>query len=160
MEPRIELIKQKKLIGHSISMSLTDNKTFDLFTGFMPKRKQISNALSDDKFEVMIYDSLHFKNFNPNKTFIKWATLEVSDFNTIPEGMKDLTIENGLYAIFKYRGFAKNFGGFMNYVFTEWFPQSEYTLDNRPHFNVLGDKYIKNNPNSEEDVYIPIKKKA
>ena len=159
MTPRIASITQKKLVGHSILMSLTDNKTFDLFSGFMPKRKQINNVVSEDIFEVMIYDALHFKNFNPNKTFTKWGTLEVSDFDTIPEGMKTLTLENGLYAIFRYKGLPKDFGKLMSYVFMEWLPQSDYILDNRTHFNVLGDAYKNNHPDSEEDVYIPIKQK-
>ncbi|MFV9551547.1 GyrI-like domain-containing protein [Algibacter sp. PT7-4] len=160
IKPVFKNIETKKLVGKSVSMSLMNNKTFDLFSDFMPKRKQIKNAICQDKYEVMIYDELHFKNFNPNNIFTKWATLEVSNFNNIPEHMEGLTIETGLYAIFKYRGLSKNFGDLMRYIFMEWMPQSGYALDNRPHFNVLGNKYINNNPDSEEDVYIPIKKKA
>ncbi len=38
-------------------------------------------------------------------------------------------------------------------------PNSEYELENRPHFEVLGEKYKNNDPNSEEEIWIPIKKK-
>ena len=48
---------------------------------------------------------------------------------------------------------------FMNAILTKWLPHSNYNLDDRPHFNVLGDKYKNNDPDSEEDVYIPIKEK-
>ncbi|MEP1984886.1 MAG: GyrI-like domain-containing protein, partial [Maribacter dokdonensis] len=41
----------------------------------------------------------------------------------------------------------------------EWIPNSEYQLDGRPHFEVLGAKYKNNDPNSEEEVWIPIKAK-
>ncbi|ULC58654.1 GyrI-like domain-containing protein [Flaviramulus sp. BrNp1-15] len=159
-KPRVESITTKKLIGQSIEMSLTNNKTFDLFSGFMPKRKLINNIIGEAVYEVCIYDDLHFKSFNPNNTFSKWATIEVSNFENLPEGMKALTINEGLYAIFKYKGLAKDFGSFMSYIFSEWFPKSEYILDNRPHFNVLGEQYKNNHPDSEEDVYIPIKLKA
>jgi hypothetical protein len=30
-------------------------------------------------------------------------------------------------------------------------------LDNRPHFEILGEKYKNADPDSEEDVYIPVK---
>jgi AraC family transcriptional regulator len=34
-------------------------------------------------------------------------------------------------------------------------PGSEYFLDNRPHFEVLGDKYKNNDPTSEEEIWKP-----
>ena len=38
-----------------------------------------------------------------------------------------------------------------------WIAKSDYNLDDRPHFEVLGEKYI--NADSEEEIWIPIKKK-
>lgn len=40
-----------------------------------------------------------------------------------------------------------------------WLPASDYNLDNRPHFEVLGEKYKNNDPTSEEEIWIPIKLK-
>jgi AraC family transcriptional regulator len=34
---------------------------------------------------------------------------------------------------------------------------SKYLLDNRPHFETLGEKYKNEDPSSEEEVWIPIK---
>lgn len=159
MQPRIESVPEKKLVGNAVTMSLIDNKTFELFSGFMPNRKQVKCSVGAAIYEVMEYDAAHFKNFNPNKTFKKWATLEVENLEEIPESMSTLVLENGLYAVFTYKGLAKDFSNLMQYVFTEWLPKSEYALDHRAHFNVLGDKYIKDSPDSEEEVYIPIKLK-
>jgi AraC family transcriptional regulator len=159
MHPRIELIPQKKLVGHVMEMSLVNNKTFALFSDFMPSIKEIKQAISPDIFEVMVYDHSYFKNFNPSRPFIKWAALEVSLPETNIESMQPLTLDEGLYAVFQYQGLPNGFGMFMNAILTEWLPQSNYELDHRPHFNVLGDKYKNNDPDSEEDVYIPIKEK-
>lgn len=159
-KPRIEKIAAKKLVGHSTLMSLVDNKTFELFSGFMPKRKQINNTISEDVYEVIIYDELYFKRFNQTNTFTKWATLEVSNFRDLPESMDHLTIDEGSYAVFKFKGLAKGIGSLMTYIFSVWLPKSEYQLDNRPHFNVLGEKYKNNHPDSEEDIWIPIKLKG
>ncbi|WP_299890459.1 GyrI-like domain-containing protein [uncultured Lacinutrix sp.] len=157
-EPRIETLKEKKLVGQCIAMSLVDNKTFELFSSFMPNRKTIKNTISKDIYEVMIYSDLHFKNFNPTHTFEKWAALEVSNNETIPDNMRTFNLETGLYAVFHYKGLPQGFGALMTYIITQWIPSSNYKLDNRPHFNILGEKYAKGSPDSEEEVWIPIKK--
>lgn len=154
--PRIETIARKQLVGHQISMSLIDNKTFELFSGFMPKRNDIANTVSSDIYEVLVYNDAYFKNFNPNTVFTKWATVEVSTMDALPKGMESFVLEGGLYAVFTYKGLAQHFGAFMRYILSEWLPQSPYQLDHRPHFNVLGKGYKKKHPDSEEEVYIPI----
>ena len=35
-----------------------------------------------------------------------------------------------------------------------------YTLDDRPHFEILGEKYKNQDPDSEEELWIPIKPKV
>jgi AraC family transcriptional regulator len=45
-------------------------------------------------------------------------------------------------------------------MLTEWLPNSAYALDDRPHFEALGEQYKNNDPNSEEEIWIPIKPKA
>lgn len=155
--PIIKEVTAKTLVGKSIAMSLIDNKTFDLFSDFMPIRNTIKNTINDDIFEVLIYDETYFKTFNPNNIFTKWATLEVSNVEDLPNGTSQLNLSSGLYAMFTYKGLAKDIGVLMTYIYSEWLPQSEYTLDHRPHFNILGDKYENNNPGSEETVWIPIK---
>ena len=156
--PQILQIPAKKLVGISLEMSLADNKTFALFSSFMPNRDQITNAVNPDIYEVLYYNTSYFKSFNPNTVFTKWATLEVHDYQIIPKTMNTLDMEGGLYAVFTYKGLSKDFGKFMQNIFSQWLPHSGYQLDHRPHFNVLGNRYKNNHPDSEEDVYIPIKK--
>lgn len=159
-EPKIITLTGKKLVGHSIEMSLQNNKNMELFSGFMPKKNQIKNVVSNNVFEVMIYNSSYFKGFSPTNTFTKWATLEVSTYTDIPDTMDTLELSGGLYVVFKYKGLPQGFGKLMGYIMANWLPQSNYQLDNRPHFNVLGENYKRDNPESEEDVYIPIKPKS
>lgn len=156
-QPKIITLKSKKLIGQTIEMSLTNNKNLELFSGFMPQVKNIENTLSKDVFEVMLYTENYFIQFNPTAIFTKWAAVEVSSNSTTPEGMNTLNIDSGLYAVFNYKGLPQDFGTLMRYILTDWLPNSIYQLDNRPHFNILGKKYIKDSPNSEEEVYIPLK---
>ncbi len=64
---------------------------------------------------------------------------------------------SGLYAVFIHKGDASTAPKTFEYIFGTWLPNSEYLLDNRPHFEILGEKYKNEDPNSEEEVWIPIK---
>ena len=157
--PNIITISEKKLIGKSITMSLADNKTFQLFSHFMPVRKQIKNMVSSDIYDLRIYPSDYYLKFDSTNYFEKWALLEVSNFKNIPKGMKTFILKSGLYAVFHYRGLSTDTRIF-SYIFNTWLPNSSYRIDDRPHFEILGEKYKNNNPDSEEDIYIPIKLKS
>ena len=124
----------------------------------MPRQKEISNNLTSDLFSLQIYDSSYFDNFDPNRVFEKWALIEVSDFNNIPDKMGTFILTGGQYAVFKHKGLS-NDNSIFQYIFSTWLPNSEYQLDNRPHFEILGKKYKNDDPNSEEEIWIPIKEK-
>jgi len=157
---RTENIPSKKLIGQRIKMSLAENRTFELWKNFMPKRNEIKNKVSTELISMQIHDpSLDFKNFNLNTIHEKWAAAEVSDFNEIPEGMETHVLKGGLYAVFLHKGAASEGHKTFQYIFGTWLPNSEYELDKREHFEILGDKYKNNDPNSEEEIWIPIKVK-
>lgn len=107
---------------------------------------------------MQVYKSTHFTDFKPTNEFEKWAAVEVIDFENVPEGMETLTLTNGLYAVFDYIGSSTN-DSIFKYIFATWLPGSDYDLDDRPHFEVLGNKYKNNNPASEEEIWIPIQPK-
>lgn len=64
-----------------------------------------------------------------------------------------------MYAVFFYRGNGNNAEETFRYILDTWLTKSEYMLDNRPHFEVLGEKYKKNDSTSEEEIWIPVKPK-
>lgn len=160
MEPRIEIIQEKKLVGSSIKMSLTDNKTGWLWVNFMPKLKDIANQVGQDKYSLQVYGSDYFSSFDPNREFIKWALVEVPDFDNIPTDLEAFTLKSGQYAVFIHKGDSNAFYKTAQYIFGVWLPNSAFELDDRPHFEVLGSKYKNNDPASEEEVWIPVKPKA
>jgi AraC family transcriptional regulator len=152
--PRVEFVSEKKLIGNKLKMSFVADKTFQLWSGFMPRHKEIKNRLGTHKFSLQNYS----ENFqlDPSASFVKWATVEVLDFEAIPEGMETYTIKEGMFAVFNYNGPSKNALPIFEYIFKTWLPNSLYELDNREHFEILGENY---NPhgNADEEIYIPIK---
>ncbi len=139
-------------------MSLTNNQTGLLWGQFAPRIKEIQHRSSEDKISMQIYPQLYYEQFNPSNEFEKWATVEANDFENIPNGMKTFILKEGLYAIFDYKGSSAD-NSIFQYIFSEWIPNSKYVVDDRPHFEVLGSKYKNNDPNSEEEIWIPVKEK-
>jgi AraC family transcriptional regulator len=159
MTPRIETSNEKKLVGKRLKMSFSNYTVGELWQAFMSRRKEITNNLKGDLISMAIYQPNHFTDFKPTNEFERWATVEVSDFNNVPNEMETFVLPSGLYAVFLHRGDTKEFTNAFQYILQKWLPSSEYDLDNRPHFEVLGDKYKNNDPNSEEEIWIPIKAK-
>ena len=160
MTPSIKNSSEKKLIGKRLKMTYSENKTFELWRNFMPRRNEITNKVNNDFISLQIYDSsFDFVNFSYNSIFEKWALIEVYDFDNIPNEMETFTLKEGLYAVFIHIGDSSTAEKTFRFIFEEWLPNSEYVLDFRPHFEVLGDKYKKNDPTSEEEIWIPIKTK-
>jgi AraC family transcriptional regulator len=160
MEARIEILSEKKLIGKHLTMTFANNKTFELWKSFMPRRKEIVNNLNRELISMQLYDtSFDFSNFDLHAKFEKWAAVEVSDFDTVPNGMERYILISGLYAVFVHKGAASTGSKTFRYIFETWLPNSSYTMDHRPHFEILGDKYKNEDPDSEEEIWIPIKPK-
>jgi len=155
-QPLIKSIPEKQLVGISVSMSFAENKTAELWQHFIPRIKEINQRSSENKVSMQLYDTDHFLQFNPTKKFTKWAAVEVEQVEKLPEGMESILMPGGLYAIFHYKG-SSNDPNIFQYIFSQWLPSSGYQLDDRPHFEILGERYKNNDPNSEEDIYIPIR---
>ena len=106
------------------------------------------------------YAADFFKSFDPHKKFKKWASVEVSSAEYIPAGMESIELPEGLYAVFEYKGDASNAAEAFQYILGVWLRNSVYELDVRPHFEELGEKYKKDDPVSEEEIWIPVKLKS
>ena len=155
LEWRIESQPERTLVGISMSMSLANNRTAELWRSFMPRHKEIK-SLSSDLFALRIYDRLDHPFHDPKAEFVKWASVEADAACEIPEGMSKVVVPGGLYAVFHYKGLPAAGAPAFQYIFNDWLPKSGYQLDLRPHFELLGEKYNNASVDSEEDIYLPI----
>ncbi len=137
-------------------MSIADYNVGELWKNFMFARQKAINFPNGDLISAAIYPSDYFANYDPANIFEKWAATEVSSLDNVPKDMEILVLPDGLYAVFDYKGASED-NSIFHYIFGSWLPNSEYLLDDRPHFEVLGDKYKNNNPDSEEEIWLPIK---
>lgn len=157
MNPQIKTFPATRFIGKNLKFTYADYRAFELWSGFMPRRREIQNAIGVELYSIQV-NPVGF-SFGRNEYFSKWAAVAVTTFEFIPDGMETLEIQEGLYAVFHYKGNQSGAAAFFNMIFSEWLPNSEYQLDYRPHFEILGEKYKNGDPDSEEDIWIPIKKR-
>ncbi len=159
--PKIITLPETHLLGHSIQTTLTKNESKQLWTTFRQDLSKTAYSAAHTFYNVHQYKNLDFfKQYSPNTEFIKWACTKLNPDLACPDGFKSLQIETGLYAIFEHHGSVLDFNRTMTFILQEWLPNSEYVLDHRAHFEVLDHRYLgPMNPDSVEDVYIPIKLK-
>lgn len=160
--PRIVESLPKTLVGMSMDMTYATNSlTGKLWGTFMPRRQEVMGAVSSDKYSLQKFkEGFDWSSSSADTAFVKWAAMEVDNTEKVPEGMKVLDLEGGLYAVFIHKGLSSQFPRTLQYVLGEWMPSSEYEPDSsRPQYELLGEKYINNHPDSEEEVWFPIKKR-
>ena len=158
MIPAIKIITEKKFIGKRLKMSLSHNLTKELWQSFMPVKKTIKQIVSAHLYCIQVYEQDYdFTKFNPESFFDKWAAVEVAAFEGVPDQLETLTLTGGLYAVFIHKGAAATGHLTFQYIYETWLPQSAYELDQRPHFEIMGEKYSNDDPASEEEVWIPVK---
>jgi AraC family transcriptional regulator len=154
LQPQIVNIEPCMLIGISDEMSLIHNTTPLLWRRFRTELAATHAADSTAFYSLQQYPPDYFNNFNPAATFVKHALIENNQPNPYPTNWSVFHLQGGVYAVFNHRGGDT---GIFQEIYTQWLPQSGYALDNRPHFEKLPANYIPGHPDSEEDIYIPVR---
>ena len=158
--PVIKTRPKQLIAGLSTQMSLAQNTTAMLWGKFGPFRKELKSAVKDrGSYSIQLYgEDFMTTPFLPTTVFTKWAGVVVPETVTIPKGLETMVLPEGKWAVFLYKGTANDFGAFAQYIYKDWLPKSGYELDHRPHFEYMPENYLgSNNPEAEEEVWIPIK---
>jgi AraC family transcriptional regulator len=158
MFTRIETISSKTLAGMHLPMSFNNNRTAELWKNFIPRFRDIPVKVCDDLYSVEVYPAGFFKRFDADSAFQKWAGVEVPANAELQEGLEQLIIPSGEYAVFLHHGPAAEAARTYHYIYEKWFPNSGYIVDERPHFAVMGPKYKPASEGSEEEIFIPLRR--
>lgn len=158
---KIVTTKKIQLAGISIETSIMEKRTRDIWKQFRTLQKDIPNQITDKSYSVEVYPAgVDMKFLNEKTRFEKWAAVAVSSTEDLPDGVKSLTINESLYANFLHRGTLDTFPETMHEFYSIWLPESEYEIDDRPHFEVMDERYKgPADPSSIEEIYVPVKKK-
>ena len=117
MKPEILEIEPRKIIGKCVTTTLSFDDTAALWQDFMSRHKEIKNCVDSGFYSMQVYPSgFKVEEFTRETEFERWAAVEVTDFDTVPEGMQTKTIAGGLYAVFTHVGPVKEFVETSNYI--------------------------------------------
>jgi AraC family transcriptional regulator len=141
------------LCGASAPMTLRTFTPWTLWHRIMPRLAQIRNRTSPDLISLRNFNGIPVFGPQANPNFTYWGGAEVLEAN---KGFEHLEIPAGTYAVFHYKGLSSD-STIWRCIYSQWLPNSEWELDDRPHFERLGAQYKNEDPNSVEYVYIPIK---
>lgn len=155
--PTIQQLPRKTFVGHSMRMTFDTDQTAELWQGFMPRREAVRGRMGQELYSIQQFEDGFFDGFDPTRTYQKWAAVEVDGTHTPPNGMEQLTAD-GLYAVFIHRGPPSSAPATFGYIFNEWLPDSGYEIDERPHLGVMDHRYKPTRADSEEELWIPIRK--
>ena len=159
MEPKIQMLKPKMLVGVRNRMSMRGDTTRNLWSTFMPRRSEVRNRVSDEYISMQVYEEPEGVPLTDDSEFDKWAVVEVSKVEALPEGMETYNLAGGLYAVFLHEGPARAAPKTFQYIFGQYLPNSDYEVDSREHFEVLREGYDPDDPGAREFVWVPIRER-
>ncbi|MBO3700626.1 GyrI-like domain-containing protein [Roseivirga sp. E12] len=158
LEPEIVIEPARNLVGLHCKTSMVQNNIPMLWTVFRRRQHEIKNTINNGRFGVSDYKNLKVSQFTPSAMIGKWATVEVSSQEEIPEEMVVYNLSGGLYARFMHKGGKKNVQMSFEYIYSTWLPNTKYEIDNRDHFEHYPKVYLgPENPESELFIFLPIK---
>lgn len=154
---RIEELPPITLVGKSLSVTLLESRIQELWKYFSIARKEIQHIKGTASYAVEEYPGLNFfEIINPYRHFKRWAAVEVSKVEELPQGLNQLDMPAGKYAVFSFTGSAKEAQGAFRYIYQTWLKESPYQLADRPHFAKMEEGYDPSNFNAQEEFWIPI----
>ncbi len=158
MTPRIEWLESKILAGFARMMTFDQHQPALLWQQLMPRISGFTGRRGKQLYSAEVYENGYFSRpFDPKTPFEKWAAVEFSSAENIPEDLKILIIPAGKYALFTFQGDTAGAGGFYANIYRQWLPENGLIVDDRPHFAVMDEQYNRHSPDSSEEIWIPVK---
>ena len=156
MEPKIISRDEFNVVGMEIITTLKENQQQQtipqLWGRFIPRCKEIKDGNNPHVAYGLCFGT------EPDKEFSYVAGVEVSSLDDVPEGMVSRTIPASKYAVFTHKGPFKNLGETYTYIYGTWIPKSGHQLYQPFDFEYYDERSTyPDGPNTEVDIYIPIK---
>lgn len=158
--PELKWVEAFCLTGMHMQISIEMNHTVALWKQFMPRKHEITQIISDALYSVQEYPpQFNFMKPDIRMPFTKWVAVEAPCNMIAPNQMEVLTVPSGYYAVFLHRGTPDQYFQTMDFIFNRWLPASSYKYDFRPQFERMDHRYKHNQPDSIEEVWIPVRQK-
>lgn len=152
---RIEEVPHLHFSGRKKMVSLADNNITELWKEFMTTLGKYNLIKSQDYYSIQNYqENLHMLNSESQFELIA-AIKENDQSKTIPD-LGSYETQAGKYAVFLHSGMHQDFFKTHSFIMEQWLPSSKFTLSHRPHFQHMFPDYNVNDPQAEEEIFIPV----
>ena len=156
MEPEIVIRSEMKVIGIASSYQDEDLNLETLWSAFRPSVSQITNRVGTDAFGI--YEEYHEKEDNVGLRYI--CSVEVADFDNVPEGMTPRIIPEHLYVAFRHQGPLSFLPETLKYIWGSWLPKSNYEYVEKPDFELYAPGTQPEDTDKILFLYIPVVRKS
>ena len=152
MEPEIVTRPQVKIVGIVSRYTEEDLDIETLWSAFRPSVNQIKNRVGNDAFGI-------YEEYRENEDSVGFSyicSVEVSDFDDVPEGMISREIPEQLYAVFQHKNALTQLHETLKYIWGSWLPKSKYNYIEKPDFELYAPSKKPGDQNKILFLYIPI----
>ena len=153
MEPKIVELGEMKIVGLRY---FGDNKNQEIAQVWQMFNKRIDAIKNQDNKCVIGYCAPGPEGEDKSK-FEYVCSAVVDKVEDVPEGMVTRTIPPHKYAVFTHRGSLETLKQTYNYIYATWFPKSGLEMADNIDFEWYDDRFKDFSPDSEFDIYVPIK---
>ena len=150
MEPKIVERGAFTVVGMKYRGKNENNEIPQLWQALGPRTGEIEH-MADDSAAYGICANMDMDT----GAFDYIAGFEVSSAEGVPEGMVAFEVPGGKYAVFTTT--LPQIGETFHNAYHTWLPQSGYQPRGGPEFELYDEQFDPQDPNSEFDLYIPIK---
>lgn len=159
MDIKIEEKGELKIVGLLERINMPNNTIPQLWDKFMKRMSEIKNIKGNGSYGI----AENMSESSDGVSFDEIVGVEVSSFEDIPEGMVAKVIKPQKYAVFTHKGELFGADGSSklhksyDYVYSKLIPASGYETDCEFNFEYYDERFILGSPESEMDIYIPVK---
>jgi len=156
MEPEIITRPEMKVVGTTHKYQEDDLNIEMLWFDFQHKVNQVRNRIGNDAFGI--YEEYFETEDSIGFSYI--CSVEVSDFDCVPEGMISRIIPEQMYAVFRHNGPLSFLPETLKYIWGSWLPKSNYKYDEKPDFELYSPGIQPEDPDHILFLHIPVSRKS
>ena len=156
MEVKIVEKEAMKIVGMKTSTTIKNNVVPQLWDKFNKVSCQIENV-KVKKVALGVCPTVDTKDFNEETPFEYIAGLIVENFDKVPEGMTTYEIATQKYAVITHKGALDKLQETYDYFYSIWPKESGQEFSGGAEFELYDERFMFGSPDSEMDIYRPIK---
>jgi AraC family transcriptional regulator len=156
MEVKIVEKEAMKIVGMKTTTTIKNNNIPQLWDKFNKKSCSIPNV-KVQKVSLGVCPSVDVKEFNEEVPFDYIAGIIVENFDNVPDGMVTYEIPAQKYAVLTHKGALDKLQETYCYFYSVWPKESGMEFKGGAEFELYDERFIFGSPDSEMDIYRPVK---